>query len=78
MVRVSALINAALNFLMKERGFSLEELAYRKYRLRECADTEEKEQIGKLWAERSGGKGLFFMVGLDEWKQLPAWVGECA
>lgn len=73
-----AWINAALNFLMKERGFSLEELAYRKYRLRECADTEEKEQIGKLWAERSGGKGLFFMVGLDEWKQLPAWVGECA
>ncbi len=46
------------------------------------ADTQEKQNVGELWAEKSAGKGLFLMTekqdsagrGIDE--QLLAKVGQ--
>ncbi len=53
---------------------------YKGSHLADSADTEEKRNIGKLWQEKSGGRGLFLMAvkrdaqGRDPYQQLQSTV----
>ena len=39
-----------------------------------AADAQEKNLIGELWAERSGGQGLFIMIDSQEFHRIAALV----
>ena len=51
---------------------------YKGAHLADTQDTKEKRNIGELWAEKSGGKGIFLMAekknaqGLGLWEQMRA------
>ncbi len=64
------------DFMAKLRDGRILVVEYKGAHLLDSPDTQEKKNIGQLWEEKSGGKGLFFMaveqdvMGRDVYQQL--------
>lgn len=64
------------DFIIRLKDGRIVIVEYKGGHLKEGPDSNEKDQVGRLWAARSQGRGLFFLIGKEEWKQLPTWVNQ--